>query len=415
MVGAREALRRVRWCAEGVPCGQRCSSGISLKPFLSSSHWNPRTRRESRLDEAAEGFERQIFDRFSQSPREHFTVDTGPLRSSRSAESPSPDDSERVLVHTVRVPSKRDSSESSKPPPPLVLLHGFLSGSALWAANVDHLAAHHTTYMLDWPGFGRSARPRSAVLDSPERAEQFFVESLEAWREELGLESMMLVGHSMGGYLAAAYALRYPERVPKVVLADPWGMPVRSSADSERLGRLPFPFKLVLRMIDSDRFSPLAAMRLAGFAGYGPDLIKRARPDLTRRWDELVGHPDFQQFTPAGQPDAGREAPKLPLADYIYALNSRFPVGERAFRTMSLQMGWAARPMVPRLAADLSSSVRMKILLGEHSWLDATQTVQMCAGQSNISAAFVGSAGHHVYVDNHRAFNRGVTDFTAAR
>lgn len=36
--------------------------------------------------------------------------------------------------------------------------------------------------------------------------------ALEEWRERVGLEEMLLLGHNLGGYLSAAYALKYPHR-----------------------------------------------------------------------------------------------------------------------------------------------------------------------------------------------------------
>ncbi len=52
-------------------------------------------------------------------------------------------------------------------------------------------------------------------------AESFFTDSLEAWRAQQRLEKMTLVGHSIGGYLALAYAMRYPHRVNRLVLISP--------------------------------------------------------------------------------------------------------------------------------------------------------------------------------------------------
>ena len=60
-------------------------------------------------------------------------------------------------------------------------------------------------YALDWLGMGRSARPpfkvkakRDDVKGRVEEAESFFLNSLEEWREKMGLEKMTLVGHSLG-------------------------------------------------------------------------------------------------------------------------------------------------------------------------------------------------------------------------
>lgn len=48
--------------------------------------------------------------------------------------------------------------------------------------------------------------------------------SLDKWRAEEGIECMVLMGHSLGGYLSAVYALRHPERVQHLVLVCPAGV-----------------------------------------------------------------------------------------------------------------------------------------------------------------------------------------------
>ena len=90
------------------------------------------------------------------------------------------------------------------------------------------------TFFLDWLGMGLSSRPSPSLLNSPSsvpvpsrvsRAEHFFLSSLESWRESAGIEKMVLVGHSLGGYLASAYAVRYPHRVSGLILVSPAGVP----------------------------------------------------------------------------------------------------------------------------------------------------------------------------------------------
>lgn len=93
---------------------------------------------------------------------------------------------------------------------PLVLLHGFGGGVALWAQNLDSLSSSGPVYALDLLGFGRSSRPLFST-DS-EEAEEQFVAALEEWREKVGLEEMVLLGHNLGGYLSTAYTLKYPHR-----------------------------------------------------------------------------------------------------------------------------------------------------------------------------------------------------------
>lgn len=51
------------------------------------------------------------------------------------------------------------------------------------------------------------------------------IDALEEWRIERGLERFTLLGHSLGGYLAIAYALKYPGHLNKLILASPVGIP----------------------------------------------------------------------------------------------------------------------------------------------------------------------------------------------
>jgi cardiolipin-specific phospholipase len=62
-----------------------------------------------------------------------------------------------------------------------------------------------SVYAVDWLGMSRSARvpfrvraKRDDIAGRVREAESFFVESLEQWRERVGLEKMTLIGHSLG-------------------------------------------------------------------------------------------------------------------------------------------------------------------------------------------------------------------------
>lgn len=64
-------------------------------------------------------------------------------------------------------------------------------------------------------GFGRSSRPDFSK--DGDVAERQFVKSIEEWRKEANIKEMILLGHSMGGFLGCAYALAHPNRVKHLV------------------------------------------------------------------------------------------------------------------------------------------------------------------------------------------------------
>jgi pimeloyl-ACP methyl ester carboxylesterase len=100
---------------------------------------------------------------------------------------------------------------------PLVCLPGGPMRSSSYLADLGGLSAHRALVLLDPRGTGASAVP--ADLDSYRCDRQ--VEDVEALRGHLGLDRLELAGHSAGATLALLYALRYPDRVDRLVLITP--------------------------------------------------------------------------------------------------------------------------------------------------------------------------------------------------
>ena len=93
----------------------------------------------------------------------------------------------------------------------LVFVHGWLGSWRYWVPIMDDLSTDYRTYALDLWGFGDSDKTQERWdIDS-------YVELLISFMDELGVQRAPLVGHSLGGAIAATLAARYPDRVPKVM------------------------------------------------------------------------------------------------------------------------------------------------------------------------------------------------------
>ncbi|XP_074544854.1 (Lyso)-N-acylphosphatidylethanolamine lipase [Halichoeres trimaculatus] len=273
---------------------------------------------------------------------------------------------------------------------PLVMVHGFGGGVGLWIRNLEPLSRSRPVYAFDLLGFGRSSRP--PFPSDAAKAEEQFVDSMEQWRQSVGLENMILLGHSLGGYLATSYAIQYPTRVSHLILVDPWGFPERPKTQGENQGtdvvkRQPPPrwVKAIAAVVSL--FNPLAVIRAAG--PWGPGLVNRFRPDFKRRFDDL-----FDDDT---------------MTQYIYHCNAQSPSGEVGFRAMSESLGWAKRPMLQRVNL-LPPSMPLTMLYGARSWVDSSsgEMVAQIREKSYTKVQLINEASHHVYADQPETFNRVV-------
>jgi proline iminopeptidase len=139
----------------------------------------------------------------------------------------------------VGLPAEGDARSPSTP---VLFLHGGpgvpdMRGDARYFGRLAQDG--FDVYVYDQVGRGRSARladPRGYTLERD-------VADLEAIRRKIGAERVLLIGHSYGAVLAAAYAASHPERVERMVLSSP-GDPSPSAAGASMLFRLSTEEKL---------------------------------------------------------------------------------------------------------------------------------------------------------------------------
>lgn len=95
---------------------------------------------------------------------------------------------------------------------PLVFVHGFPLSSAAWQKQIDAFRTSHRVIALDLRGFGGSAAPHGTVTMTQYAAD------VCALLRRLHTGPVVLIGHSMGGYIALAFAHEHPEMLRGVVL-----------------------------------------------------------------------------------------------------------------------------------------------------------------------------------------------------
>jgi pimeloyl-ACP methyl ester carboxylesterase len=137
---------------------------------------------------------------------------------------------------------------------PLVLLHGMAGSTRWWRKNLTALAQIRRVYVVDLIGFGYSRGQRFVLGEIADHVYQ--------WTQQIGLETFSIIGHSMGGYIAADIAARHPRSIHQLVLVDAAAIPLPRSLvrNAFRLARalryMPFDFLPVL-VGDSLRAGPV--------------------------------------------------------------------------------------------------------------------------------------------------------------
>ncbi|THD25295.1 Abhydrolase domain-containing protein 4 [Fasciola hepatica] len=329
---------------------------------------------------------------------------------------------------------------------PLVMVHGFASGSGLWCKNLDSLAAHRPVYVFDLLGFGRSSRP--PFSNDPDEAEKQFVDSVEEWRAAMKLEKFILLGHSLGGYIATSYAISHPNRVAHLVLDDPWGffgLPSEGKWIPKDNRKTWLPASLTKALINTN---PLSVLR--GVGPIGRKLIHHVRQDLRFMYDQrnpLVGESfevpsENDEFslktgafhghtTDSEQPlDTScqsidprpvhandiKDCERLKLdpvdldgsvaLDYVYHINVQRPSGEIGFKSMCSCVAFAYRPMLLRIG-ELDPHIPITFIYGSRSWIDMSSGVKTRAARpgSYVDIKIIEGAGHQVHAEAAEEFN----------
>jgi len=315
-----------------------------------------------------------------------------------------------LIMHGIKVKSnvyndtKSDSSISNTP---LVLLHGYANGCSYFYRNLYGLSNFGfggTVYSLDLLGWGLSSRPtfKTRKVDGHNEVamtEQFFVESLEAWRKEHKLEKMTLGGHSFGGLISIAYTEKYPQYVDRLILLSPVGIPENDGEFEQRKKDMPYRLRFMIGIASS-----------LWHAGVTPSSI-------LRKMSESRGRHMVSRYIDGRLPAIESREEKDNLTEYLY-LNAALPgSGEYCLNKLLDPFAFAkvaALYRIPKL--DVKD---VTFIYGQYDWMDAGGGIDaknICnqmrqdgkKNVPNVTVLGVKDAGHLLMLENWEEFNSAV-------
>ncbi|KAJ6460342.1 Alpha/Beta hydrolase protein [Mycena vitilis] len=293
-------------------------------------------------------------------------------------------DKPKHFLKTLAIKSTKPAPDG---PPPVVLLPGYgagigffffnnLSALAQWAGNRGS-----SVYAVDWLGMGRSARvpftiksPRKDIPGVAE-AESFFFDSLEA-----------SICHSLGGYLSVVYALKYLERVNKIILLSPASVPRDPNQTTAPKRELDPPPPGASSSVEPATHQKVDEIR-AEQAAVKPPQSRTRRLFITFFWAPmLIDKHSARRFAGLSEEET------RDMHDYILHITLAKGSGEYCISHILCTRAW---PIVDPIAA-----LKIPITFG------GEQSVENLRKAGNGQArSYIVNAGHHVYLDNPMAVN----------
>ena len=348
----------------------------------------------------------------------------------------------------------------------LVMVHGYGAGLGFFYKNFEPITRMEglKLYALDMLGMGNSTRPPFKIHAKTREgkiteAENWFIDALEEWRKARKIEHFTLLGHSLGGYLAVSYAIKYPGHLKKLILASPVGIPEdpyavnaslpepqestiqnefsqdqqtvtethakAPSAQPQATGNPPAPNAAgppkrplpswAVWLWDAN-VSPFSLVRLVG--PFGPRIVSgwssRRFNHLPEDEAQALHHYSFSIFKQKG---SGEYALGYILAPGAYA---RSPVINRI-----QEVGRQAIPQPDDAEAVKENGIPIVFMYGENDWMDVAgglaseQKLNEAQRQillhgtaeekrkenGSCRVVMIPKAGHHLYLDNPDSFN----------
>ncbi len=270
---------------------------------------------------------------------------------------------------------------------PLLILHGGPGASHdYFLPYLLPLARHNQLIFIDERGSGRSQKvedPKGYTIEN-------MVEDVEGVRQALGLGKISLLGHSYGGALAQAYALKYQQNLTHLILASTW-------SSTEEMNKVLAKMKENMSPALRDRIDKLEG---AGLFDHGKLYEQNRYPNdyMVAAWGE-----GYFPYVYHNRPDPNYD----PIANgvmswYLY----REMWGEHG--EFVIDGNLKSVEYTQRLS---TIKVPTLIVVGQHDECDPSLSQVMQQKISGSKLAIMPNAGHMTFVDQQDLFNKTVDGF----
>ena len=239
---------------------------------------------------------------------------------------------------------------------PLVLLHGFPLDHTIWNQVVLLLEAHVRVLSPDLRGHGRSPAPQGVYTM------ELLAKDVAAMLDDLHVRRVVLAGHSMGGYVALAFAQAYPERVSALALV---GSHAAADAPERRKGRYETAEEVLRQGVSgvANAMAPKLTLRAELVEPLHRLILKNAPEGVAGALQAMAERPDRREFL------AGLDLPVLYLVgdhDPFVSLELAQAQANRLQRgELRIAIGAAHMPMLetPQFVADALKDLAAQVNL----------------------------------------------------
>jgi len=232
-------------------------------------------------------------------------------------------------------------------------------------------------------------------IESVKKAEEFFLLPFEEWRKQMKIEKMILIGHSMGGYLSTVYGLAHPDRIIRLILLSPVGVPESPPDFEERFAaRAKEDWKLrTAQWLWKSGTTPQQLVRNLEWLGVSKWLTSSV---VKRRFKHL---------------DLDTESLKA-ISGYLHSISVLPRSGEDCLVSILKFGAWAIFPLKHRIEESLK--VPTAFVYGDIDWMSPS-TARTLARNSRLSKVIsdvyvIPEGGHHMYLENPVDSNRVICE-----